>query len=66
MKLKTLMKKNDLSGYQLAKESGVSYTVIKDLLRGDKKPESMAGKTIYALSKVLGITMEEFIKLETE
>ena len=26
----------------------------------------MAGKTIYALSKVLGITMEEFIKLETE
>lgn len=66
MKLNTLMEERGMSGYALSKESGVSYTVIKALLRGEKKTENLAGKTIFALSKVLGCTMEEFIKLETE
>ncbi len=66
MNLHELMDKNNLTGYALSKKSGVSYSVVKDILQGKRNPEKLTGRTIFYLSKSLGITMEDFIEIEVD
>ena len=65
MNLYELMKKHGYSGYSLSKESGISYTTIKDLLNGKRKIENLPGKTINSLAKIFSCSMEEIMNLDT-
>ena len=60
------MGQKKLSAYALSKKSGVSYTVMKDIVSGRKKIENLSGKTILSLAKALDCKMEDIMMLETE
>ena len=66
MNLLKLLSEKGYTGYSLSKESGVSYTTIKDLLNGKRKIENLPGKTILALAKVLNCSMEEIMKMDID
>lgn len=64
MNLLDLMKNKNLTGYSLSKESGISYTTIKEILNGKRKIENLPGKTILALANVFECSMEDVMSLE--
>ena len=66
MNIHDLLKIRNLTGYSLAKNSGVSYTTIKELLNGKRKIENLPGKTILALSQCLECSMEEILNMDTK
>lgn len=66
MNLLKLMNKMGFTGYSLSKESGISYTTIKDLLNGKRKIENLPGKTILSLAKTLGCSMEDVMKMSID
>lgn len=57
-----VMKNNNLSIYALSKQSGVPYTTINDICSGKAKIEKCTAETLFKLSRVLGVTMENLIE----
>lgn len=68
MALKELLKSRNMSVYQCAKESKVPYTTVSDLVNGKTKIGRCSAETVYKLSKVFHVTMEELLEnhMETE
>ena len=64
MNMLLLMKKMGFTGYSLAKESGISYTTIKEIMSGKRKIENLPGKTIRSLANAFNCSMEEIMKLD--
>ena len=62
MTLNQILAKNQLSKYRLAKNSGIPYMTINDILSGKTNPAQCSAKTIYKLSKELGVSMEELLE----
>lgn len=60
-----LLQEKGLSRYRLSKESGVPWATLSDICSGKTKFECCSASTLSKLSKVLGITMEELMLLET-
>lgn len=52
-----------MSIYSLSKKSGVSYTAINELYRGERTIEDCRGKTIKLLADSLGISIDELYNL---
>ncbi len=62
MALKELLKEKNISVYQCAKKSKVPYTTLADLVNGKTKLSKCTAETIYKLSKMLHVTMEELLE----
>lgn len=65
MTLNELIKAKELSRYRLSKMSGVPWATLSDLCSGKTKFERCSASTLAKLSKVLEISMEELLLLET-
>ena len=66
MNIHELMNNKGFTGYSLAKESGISYTTIKELLNGKRKVENLPGKTILALARSFYCSMEDVMNISFE
>ena len=47
--------------YQCAKFSGIPYTTLSEVVRGKTKIEKCSAETVYRLSKILNVSMEELM-----
>lgn len=66
MTFSDLIAEKGYSVYRLSKESGIPLTTLQDIASGKNKLEDCKGRTLLALSKKLGIAMEELLSLESE
>lgn len=62
MRIQDAMESKKITKYRLAKESGIPYTTINDICSGKAQLEKCSGETIYRISKVLGVSMEQMIE----
>lgn len=60
------MKQENLSRYELSKKSGIPYTTLTDLIQKRTRLEKSSAETVYKLSKVMGISMDELFLLSIE
>ena len=60
--IQELMEKQGLTKYRLSKRSGVPYSTVRDICNGDAQLEKCSAETIYRISKVLGVSMEELLE----
>ena len=61
MKLKDIMKHKKLSIYRLSKLSSVPYSTLNDVCNEKTALEMCSAKTVYRISKVLNVSMEELL-----
>ena len=59
--LEEILKQKNMSVYQCAKQSGIPYTTVSELVRGKTKLEKCSAEVVYRLSKLLDISMERLI-----
>lgn len=59
MVLNDVMKKKGISRYRLALIAGIPHATLNDICSGKTKLERCSAKTIYKLSKALGVSMEQ-------
>lgn len=64
--LATVLKNKNMSIYRCAKQSGVPYTTLSEVVRGKTRIEKCSAETVYRLSKVLNLSMEELLKSSLE
>lgn len=62
MIINELMDDKKITMYRLAKESGIPYTTINDICGGKAQLEKCTAETIYRISQVLGVSMENLIE----
>lgn len=60
--LTSLMKQKSISRYRLAKESGIPYSTLTDILTGKTRLEKCSAETIYKISVALRIPMEDLLR----
>ena len=60
------LEKLKMSKYRLSKESGVSQSTINDICSGKADLEKCSAGTLYRLTKVLHITIENLLESEKE
>lgn len=56
------MENKKITQYQLAKDCGIAYTTIHDICSGKAQLEKCSAETIYRISKVLDVSMENLIE----
>ena len=61
MFLQELMEKKAITKYRLAKNSGIPYMTLNDILSGKTRLEKCSAETVYKLCKELDISMEELL-----
>ncbi len=61
MYLEELRLKQGISVRTLAKRAEVPYTTMLELVRGKKSVERAAAETVFRISNVLNVSMEEII-----
>lgn len=66
MNIKDLLDKKEMSVMECSKVSGIPYSTLTDLVKGKTRIEKCSGETLYKLSKVFGVSMEELIESEME
>lgn len=57
------MKQKNLSRYELSKKNGIPYTTLTDLIQKRTRLKKSSAETVYKLSKVMGISMDELFLL---
>lgn len=62
MDINHIIEDRHLSKYRLAKNSGIPYMTINDICSGKANLADCNARTIYKLSKELGISMEEMLE----
>ncbi len=62
MVVNELMENKRITKYRLSKDSGIAYTTINDICSGKAQLEKCSAETIYRISKVLGVSMEQLIE----
>ena len=62
MKVIQLINHKGLTKYRLSKASGIPHATINDICSGKTSIEKCSADTLYKISKVLGVTMEELIE----
>ena len=53
-----LLKKQNMTRYRLAVQSGVPHTTLNDICSGKTKLEKCSAETVYKLAKALNVPME--------
>lgn len=61
MAFSDVLQQKNISAYRLWKESGVPQATISDICTGKTSIEKCSAETIYKLSKVLGMSMEDLV-----
>lgn len=61
MIINDLMKKENMTGYRLSKESGVPMTTITDICSGKADIDKCAAGTLYKIAKVLGVSVDSIL-----
>lgn len=56
---KNVLDERNITCYALAKKSGVSYTAVNELYRGERDIDNCSFKNVYAMAKVLELSLEE-------
>lgn len=64
--LETILKQKNISLYRCAKESGIPYTTLSELVRGKTRIEKSSAETVYRLARTLGVSMEDLISSSIE
>ena len=59
--LDAMLKERNISMYQCAKLSGIPYTTLSEVVRGKTRLEKCSAETVYKLSKILNVSMEELL-----
>jgi transcriptional regulator with XRE-family HTH domain len=59
--LDRILKERNMTIYQCAKFSGIPYTTLSEVVRGKTKIEKCSAETVYRLSKILNVSMEELM-----
>ena len=59
--INTLIKKQAMTKYRLAKESQIPYTTVNDICSKKTRLEKCSAETIYKLAKALNVSMEELL-----
>ncbi len=62
MTINEVMENKKITRYRLAKDSGIAYTTINDICSGKANIEKCSVETIYRISKVLGVSMEDIVE----
>ena len=62
MTVNEIITKNNISKYRLAKNSDIPYMTFNDICNGKTNLAECSAKTIYKISKALGVSMEELIE----
>ncbi len=62
MMLNQIMESKNISRYRLSKNSDIPYTTLTDILSGKAELKKCSAETVYKLSKVLGVSMEELLE----
>ncbi len=60
--LEAILKERNLTMYQCAKLSGIPYTTLSEVVRGKTKIEKCSAETVYRLSKILNVSMEDLMR----
>ena len=62
MNINEIMQRKHLTIYRVAKNSGIPYMTINDICNGKANLAECNAKTIYKLSKELGVSMESLLE----
>lgn len=57
--LKDILKQKGISSYKLAKDSGLPYTTVNEIVLGKKNIKECNAKTVLALANTLNINVQE-------
>lgn len=63
MSLKKLLEERKISVNQCSKLSGIPYTTLLEVVNGKTKIEKCTAETVYKLAEVLGVSMEEVMRI---
>ena len=66
MLIKEKLKEKNMTMYRLSKESGVPQATINDICSGKAEMEKCAAGTLYRISKVLSVTIEDILESSRE
>jgi len=66
MNFKELLQKKNITGYALAKNTGIPYTTINDLINGKTIIQNVSLKHALAIADFLKVDIRELNKLETK
>jgi plasmid maintenance system antidote protein VapI len=59
--LDAMLKERNISMYQCAKLSSIPYTTLSEVVRGKTRLAKCSAETVYKLSKILNVSMEELM-----
>lgn len=65
MNLQTMLDERNMTMYKLSKLSGVPKTTVIDICSGKSSIDGCNARTVLLLSKALGCTMEDLMKIDT-
>ena len=57
-----LMREKGITKYRLAKDSGVPYSTVVDIVSGKTSLDKCSGETLFKLAKTLEVTMEDLVE----
>lgn len=58
-KIKKILKDRDISIYQLAKDTGLTYQTVHALTNSDQIPDGTAYGTLRKVAEVLGVSVSD-------
>ena len=59
MVIEDLLAKRGMTKYKLAVQAGIPHPTLSDICSGKTKLEKCSAETVYKLSQVLGVSMEQ-------
>ena len=62
MLINELIRKKNISKYRLSKDSGVPQATINDICSGKADLEKCSAGTLYRISRILGVTIEDILE----
>ena len=62
MVIEDLLAKRGMTKYKLAVQAGIPHPTLSDICSGKTKLEKCSAETVYKLSQVLGVSMEQIPK----
>jgi transcriptional regulator with XRE-family HTH domain len=66
MNISDALENKKITQYRLAVQSGVPHATLSDILNGKTRIEKCSGETLYKLSSVLGVSIEDLISESIE
>ena len=59
MTIQEALRRSNISIYRLAKDSGIPYATVNDIINGKTQLEKSSAETVYRLAHALNVSMEE-------